>query len=1135
MLFPRVLPFHPFGLYCVFRKGINHKHGHFNIMADDFVRLRHTKNNTLCDIQHTTPGPRKIPTIVLDYENLSHHFPLHNVEVSRLLSLKKVTTAEVQNLPQFDSEHHCTSRNCIVNALDIDILSRTDPAFNIYDYLDLALYATQKDKLFDDRVLQTRAEVVASTVAAVRPRATIGAMVERHDTMGPAAQSSNTAPAEAEVSFTPLRKVLDLMKASPSKVPPPTAAGIEVFDSSVVEYGPVKTQLYPESTSSTKSGGHTPNTSISSTFSEKIHQDSKAASYAISYPKAFEQSEMPFAGSEAKNKMQAPPDTAPASSSSDVLNQASVMDGSKSSPTFNVEESVPGGMNKSGNTLMEAQEEKSTNIKKSQRKKGRERKAAQALKKEQQVKATALSADHVALKKEALTGSASSTAPLPEGSTVEAKQNDDDTAKESQQVKSNPVTKSQKKRNRRLKGKAAKEMKQQQEPAPAASKSSSSDMLNVPDSSKVTSQDQAESETFKQPDQGKKASNHAKPGKKAAMISKSALLAKANGTSLDNMPNNKAKTQFSLGSLVQPGRPRPKASAMPEPELAKLPILAEFSFEAPGPSFNTHSRNPQSTDSSSSFGNITNPGQPRSGSSSPPLTKPITPPSLDAFDPVFASPPPKINFNVPPCEQTPSYCRLRLADCTVKAKELASVQNEDAATNQTAVTNRGAASLSVPFTSEEVAPAQMTAATAGEHIDQSQNTHVDSETATGVGIFIDGATKCITDEEPQLDKEPQIDQERKPVGDVHDLSTGAKVLSDEQASPEAKTDQQSTLAQCSYDKRLYEFSDDEIPSDPTLPQNRPDHVDDVAEQFPESEQAAPEPAPVSGVQRGYDPTIYELSEDERPTDPTMPQNRPDRLENVVDNPLSIQESTDEEHSKDSTMPQDRSDVLVDVATDSPSEDSLDRYVLTAEDENRLETLNEALVNVLSVVAQQKKSESSSRVTSGSLSVTDGLGSLPSITSIGTRTGDNTPSDPAQIAKDDAAVSTSPAALDGSSLSANKGSEIANGTIQNIDVAQSISCSTSKELDRAANPLSTTSSGLPKDRTNAIAEEVPAIAWAGKQAFYAVKVAAAVTLLPVNLAVQAAMVPVRNTKMACLITRWAISRFGPSQLANILGN
>ena len=1249
MLFPRVLPYYPFGLYCVFQKGANLEACPSNIMADDFVRLRHIKNNTLCDIQHMTPDPQSIPTIVLDHANLSHNFPLHNVEVSKVLSLKKVTAGEVQNLPQFDSEHHCTSRNCIVDALDIDILSRTDPAFTKYEYLDLALYPAQIDTLFDVSVLRARAEVAASEATAIGPLGTTDAVIKRDETIVTAAQPSITALAEVKASSTPLQKVLDLMKASPSKVPAPTTAGMEVFDSSVVEYGPIKTRRSHESNSTThqgltmKSGGHTPNTSISSTFPEKmLHEDSRAASSVTSYPKAFVQSESPFTGIDATDKLRAPL-AAPPSSSSNVPNTTSVMDWFKSSSAYIEAESVPDRVTESGKTLLEAQEEETKPIKKSHRKKGRERKAAQALRKEQKAIATASSADNITIKKEAINGSASSTAPLPEVSTLEAKPNDDNTVKETQPVTSKPLTKSQRKKIRQRKGKIAKEVKQQQESAAAALESSSSNKLNVLDSSRLISQDQAESETLKQPDQEKKASNHAKPGKKATVISKSALLAKANGVPADNMPDNKAKTQYSLGSLVQPGRPRPKASAMPEPESAKMPTLAEFSFEAPALNSNTPPREPHSASTSYLLGNVANPVA--SGSRTPPFTKPVNPPSSAVFDPVFASPPPKIKPKGRVGAQPSSDCPLRLTESTVKAKELASVHHDDSNISQTttngsneeagsagtgaqAANDESQAGLNdvtsaidqvITSTSEEVITAQSTAATADEevgilgviaspcsdqdrievheqsniadtankvdkdtvaqptniaahnkghcawmdgaypnlrqdhnirdhvffslsnqpeveypqyvpeaHVDQSPEMDVAAETPAEAGLSSDDATKSL------INEEPRTDEESLPAEELPASSTNADIVSDtessqEQASIETNVDQRPTLVTSTSDKGLYEFSDaDKVPSSMTLPQNCPDHIDDVDQQSTGSEQARPELNPVPDVLRSYDPAFYESWNNERPTDLTMPQNRPDIVE-VAHDPLSPHESSDNKRPQDSTMPQIRSGDLEDVAEDSLTEDSSDRYVVTAEDEDRLKTLGEQLVEVFKVVKQHKKSENSSRITSGSLSVGDGLESLPSVTSVGTRTGDTSPSDPAPLVKADAPTTMSPAATDGLSLSADQSAQATHGKIHNIDGAQPFPHSSTKVLSGVANSLYITSCGLPKEKNDVRADEVPASVWVGKQAFRAVKVTVAVTLLPVSLAVEAAMVPIRATKTACLITRWAMARFGPSWL------
>lgn len=1297
MLFPRVLPHYPFGLYCVFRKGPNHEPDLSNVMADDFVRLIHTKNNTLCDVKHLTSDRHIVPTIVLDRENFAQNFPLHNVDVSKVQSFKGVTAAEVEDLPCFSSEHHCTSATCIIDALDIQALSRTDPAFTKYDYLDLAVDPNQADTVFAVGVLQVRAEVAASDATATGPQANIDAVVTSDDTIATAPQLSNTSPTQAKVVSTPLRKVRDLMKASPSKVPPPTTAGMEVFDSSVVEYGPVKTHRPCESASTThrglmmRSGGHTPNTSISSTYPEEIHEDSRAVA---NYPKTFVQSEMPFAGREVTNKLHVPHDATPASSSSNVPNQTSVIDGPKASSTSIVEDSVPSGM-EGDETLMESKP-----IKKSQRKKGRERKAAQALKKQEQATATASSTDKLAIEPELINGSASATTPLAEISTVEVKQTDDHPMQEGQAEKSNPLTKSQRKKNRQRKGKIAKEMKQQQEPAPAASSSSSSKASTAPDSSKLISQDQAENETLKQPDQGKKAASHAKPAKKAAVISKSALQAKAKGISAETMPANTVKPQYSLGSLVEPGRPRPKASTIPKLEPAGMPKLSEFNFEARSPGFNVPPREPHLISNGSIFGNIASGGQPRSGSSTPPVSKPVTPPSTSVFDPVFASPLQQLNFNALPGQQPSSDCRLRLPEPIVKAKEPAPVQHDDATISQTTTKNAneeagtagtgthaandenqagqkhvtGATVLVVPPTSEESIPALMGAVitcdvittdesreevgvsnsvaptssyqdevetdehsniadTAGNmvdntiagtidisahnkedciwmdgvypgirqnhdiqdnvlsspsdqhkieypehvpeaHIDQSPEKIVASETPTETEVSTDIATESLTDEEPQSDEERRV-----VTTDADDVFDAA--CCQEQASHEANVDQKPALASATDDKRLYEFSDDEVPSDPTLPQNRPDHVVDTDQQSAEFEQAKSEATTVPDVQRGYDPAIYEFSEDERPTDPTMPQNRPAHVvdidhqstesqqtrsesnliadlqrghetaiyefskgerpmdptmpqnrpqcfEDVVDDRLSVHESSDNERSEDSAVRQIHSDVLGDGAIDCPSEASPDQYVLTAEDEYHMETLSEELVKVFNAVKQKKKSENSSRVTSGSLSGADSLGSLPSVTSVGTRTGNTSPSDPAKVAKAGATISMSPAAF-ASSHPADETSQATHGTVDDTDDAQPPAPSSTKALDRGLNSPYTTSCGLPEEKGHVGAEEAPASAWAGKQALHIVKVAVTVTLLPVSLAVEAATMPIRVAKTALSITRWAIARFGPDWL------
>lgn len=647
MLFPRVLPFCPLGVYCVFEKKANH-------MTVPFI--------VMCDVLRIKPDKSTVPTIVITSQNAAIKFPLHNMQTPRVSPLTTTTAVGVKSLPIFASKHISIPSIRLLDALDLDMAPREDLALTNLEHLDLALTQIQVETIPAIREIIERSRIATMRASGIElqgittvvrkgddmivtpPESTSTVRVKGDDASAPLrrilssmkvspleastapmagneafdssiveygpvkAHRSRTAVVDGEESSTPLQQLLKSMKASPSMASPPTKAGTEAFHSSVIGYGPVKTHRSRESAStvgtqyrsSQNSRGHTPNSSTSSTTSAKsVFGSSPVQPAANCYPKAFVQSESPFAGI-------------------DIAGKAVIPVSSEIASAFTTKASTPQPTGQSGNQVQENASEESKP--KSQRKKGRERKAAQAMALKEQRKAVAASSISDAPAKLLVPVGSRST----EGSITGAAQIVDDAAKETQPV---PTTKSQRKKGRERKAAQVLKKTEQQTAAVASSSKDHSSADSITQASPaLPTMVGAKAESIKQTDQGEKAAGDTKSGKKATPISKSAFIAKTNGTSEDLVPT-KAGSQYSLGSVVEPGKPRSGASA---------------TFK----------------------------------------TKPVGLPTLSVFNPRLTTPPREMNYDVPSREPFPTDYQLRLPEPEVKVPQPASAHQAAAAASQ---------------------------------------------------------------------------------------------------------------------------------------------------------------------------------------------------------------------------------------------------------------------------------------------------------------------------------------------------------------------------------------------------------------------------------------------------------------------
>ena len=116
----------------------------------------------------------------------------------------------------------------------------------------------------------------------------------------------------------------------------------------------------------------------------------------------------------------------------------------------------------------------------------------------------------------------------------------------------------------------------------------------------------------------------------------------------------------------------------------------------------------------------------------------------------------------------------------------------------------------------------------------------------------------------------------------------------------------------------FEYTDDDRVHDPTMPQNRPDTVEELSDVA-----VLANFSPLSTCSAAQTLQIYEYADDDRVHDPTMPQNRPDTVEESSDvavlasfsllstcsaaQTLQIYEYADDDRVHDPTMPQNRPD------------------------------------------------------------------------------------------------------------------------------------------------------------------------------------------------------------------------------------
>ena len=321
----------------MYKKEANHKEFPFIVVIDDYLREQHSKNNTSSDIPNLTSIQNTTPTIMIDLENARPNIPFQNLQPLKITSLTTVPAAEVESLPTLDYKHNCTLSTCPPQALAFD-----------KEYLDLALTPFQVEK----------------------------------------------APA-------PPQRVPDSMRASLFKFSTYAMADGEVFDSSVIKYGPVKAHHSRESTStagthygsSRSSHGHTPNSSTSSIISSKtVHEGIWTEPPINEYPKAFLQSESPFHGYDTSLK---------------AINPLSSDSTFPRTPAVSKTESSDKGNKK----VQEMQSEEPKPMTKSQRKKGRQRKALR----EQQKAAAASSTSDIPSKISSPIGTESTSADTTKG------------------------------------------------------------------------------------------------------------------------------------------------------------------------------------------------------------------------------------------------------------------------------------------------------------------------------------------------------------------------------------------------------------------------------------------------------------------------------------------------------------------------------------------------------------------------------------------------------------------------------------------------------------------------------------------------------------------------------------------------
>ncbi|KAG7004989.1 hypothetical protein G7Y79_00022g052100 [Physcia stellaris] len=140
----------------------------------------------------------------------------------------------------------------------------------------------------------------------------------------------------------------------------------------------------------------------------------------------------------------------------------------------------------------------------------------------------------------------------------------------------------------------------------------------------------------------------------------------------------------------------------------------------------------------------------------------------------------------------------------------------------------------------------------------------------------------------------------------------------------------------------YEYTEDDRVHDPTMPQNRPDTVEELS-----GAAVLASSAPLSTYSAAQNLQIYEYADDDRVRDPTMPQNRPDTAEELSDavvlassaplsthslaQTLQIYEYADDDRVHDPTMPQNRPDKSEEISdVDVPTRLALPLECLSAQ-------------------------------------------------------------------------------------------------------------------------------------------------------------------------------------------------------------